>query len=497
MSTHNKLYVSQELFVPRVNGTDFTPVKWAHLGTTDQDLSETSDVSFGAVGFGEEAQRYKILSTSNRLTFQHYDGEPLLALNQFKQLKFGTDAGGFLMPTTRGLIGQSLQAINGDGDLDWIDPTHIYGGPFDRRMTFGTGAGIKNGSVNFNSQDYFPSRMEFRDEAANEPLFGVELGTSKIHIGDSSTTGYALPGTRGALGQVLVSDAAGGLDWTNLNPFDQPLNETNNVIFNDLLLNGDLTVQGSTTFLETVNTEIKDNIILFNSGETAAGVGGGSGFSGFEINRGTLDNKQLLYSETLNKWTVGITGGALGTTVNSLLETTDTVNETGTIPIFTSTGKLSGTNGLNSTQVTSLSNLDQSIGTSQWNYIPNFNQELSNTSDVVFNDITANGSLTLTSPIVEDINPSVLTFASSPVSLSNSYTLFDTTGGDISIVLPTAASVKGLSFVVYLDVAGGNTLIISPDTTELIGGSNTSFILSVVGQHVKLTSLGNGKWIVN
>jgi hypothetical protein len=497
MSTHNKLYVSQELFVPRVNGTDFTPVKWAHLGTTDQDLSETSDVSFGTVGFGEEAQRYKILNDVNdSLQIRHYDGDPMISFDTLKNIMIGTSSSGFNLPHTRGLTGQVLQYINNTGVLDWVDGNHSSLGPRPK-ITFGATQVTKTASLQFNEFDYSPGRMEFKNEDTSDVLFSVEIDTSKIHIGDSSTTGYTLPGTRGVLGQVLISDASGGLDWTNLNPFDQSLNETNNVIFNDLLLNGDLTVQGSTTFLETVNTEIKDNIILFNSGETAAGVGGGSGFSGFEINRGTLDNKQLLYSETLNKWTVGITGGALGTTVNSLLETTDTVNETGTIPIFTSTGKLSGTNGLNSTQVTSLSNLDQSIGTSQWNYIPNFNQELSNTSDVVFNDITANGSLTLTSPIVEDINPSVLTFASSPVSLSNSYTLFDTTGGDISIVLPTAASVKGLSFVVYLDVAGGNTLIISPDTTELIGGSNTSFILSVVGQHVKLTSLGNGKWIVN
>ena len=62
-----------------------------------------------------------------------------------------------------------------------------------------------------------------------------------------------------------------------------------------VLIKGDLTVEGTMTSLQTVDTIIKDNIIVLNEGETSAGISAIR--SGIEVDRGTLDNETLLFSE--------------------------------------------------------------------------------------------------------------------------------------------------------------------------------------------------------
>ena len=67
-------------------------------------------------------------------------------------------------------------------------------------------------------------------------------------------------------------------------------------------IDGDLTVTGNTTSVETTDTNIVDNTILLNSGETGAGVGEGT--AGIEIDRGTdiNGNAGIRYNESTNVW---------------------------------------------------------------------------------------------------------------------------------------------------------------------------------------------------
>jgi len=75
--------------------------------------------------------------------------------------------------------------------------------------------------------------------------------------------------------------------------------------FNNVIIAGDLTVSGTTTTVDTTNTTISDNTITLNNGETLAGVAGGTGSSGIEIDRGTEASVSLIWDETLPGWTVG------------------------------------------------------------------------------------------------------------------------------------------------------------------------------------------------
>lgn len=63
-----------------------------------------------------------------------------------------------------------------------------------------------------------------------------------------------------------------------------------------IIIDGNLTVMGSTTSVETINSTVNDNIIILNSGEAGAGVTAGS--AGIQIDRGSSDDATVLYNET-------------------------------------------------------------------------------------------------------------------------------------------------------------------------------------------------------
>lgn len=75
-----------------------------------------------------------------------------------------------------------------------------------------------------------------------------------------------------------------------------------------VVITGDLTVQGTTTTVETANMTIEDNIIVLNQGEAGAGITDASNSSGIEIDRGSLLNALMVYDDNL---TDAINGGGL------------------------------------------------------------------------------------------------------------------------------------------------------------------------------------------
>jgi len=68
----------------------------------------------------------------------------------------------------------------------------------------------------------------------------------------------------------------------------------------EVIITGSLTVLGTTTSLETTNTQINDNVIVLNKGESSAGVTLGT--SGLEIDRGSVDSAQWVYDESTDAW---------------------------------------------------------------------------------------------------------------------------------------------------------------------------------------------------
>lgn len=83
----------------------------------------------------------------------------------------------------------------------------------------------------------------------------------------------------------------------------QAVTTTSNVTFNDINISGDLTVSGTTTYIDTNTLNIGDNLITLNADILATTAP--SEDSGIEVKRGTLSNVSLIWDESQDQWTVG------------------------------------------------------------------------------------------------------------------------------------------------------------------------------------------------
>ena len=70
----------------------------------------------------------------------------------------------------------------------------------------------------------------------------------------------------------------------------------------EVYVKGNLTVSGATTSFTTNNTNITDNIIVLNDGESGSGVTKGT--AGIAIDRGNYANVELRWLEGANVWQV-------------------------------------------------------------------------------------------------------------------------------------------------------------------------------------------------
>jgi hypothetical protein len=78
------------------------------------------------------------------------------------------------------------------------------------------------------------------------------------------------------------------------------LNTSYTIDTTDVIITGNLTVNGTQTSIQSTDTIIKDRIITLNSGEAGAGVTLID--AGIEVARGSLANVQLIWHETTQTW---------------------------------------------------------------------------------------------------------------------------------------------------------------------------------------------------
>lgn len=89
---------------------------------------------------------------------------------------------------------------------------------------------------------------------------------------------------------------------------------TSNVQINNhtLIVNGNLRVLGSVANVSSTNTQVTDNIITLNQGESGSGVT--AVYAGFEIDRGGLPKVVLRWNESTTRWEL-TTDGAVYTPI--------------------------------------------------------------------------------------------------------------------------------------------------------------------------------------
>ena len=88
-----------------------------------------------------------------------------------------------------------------------------------------------------------------------------------------------------------------------------------------IIIDGNLTVSGTTTSVETTNSTITDNIIVLNQGETGAGITAVT--SGIEIDRGSLTNVSIVYDDSVDAFKVLLGAGLTNIRVAEPSDSTD------------------------------------------------------------------------------------------------------------------------------------------------------------------------------
>ena len=183
----------------------------------------------------------------------------------------------------------------------------------------------------------------------------VALGTD--------TTGNYVSSLVAGTGVTLANNT--GETATPTISIGQAVATTSNVTFADItatgntILQGNLTVSGTTTTVNTETINLADNVITLNSNE----AGTPSQNSGIEVERGTETNKTLVWDEAADKWTIGsetfvaatveanvtgnVTGNSAGTHTGAVVGNASTATTLATARTISLAGDVSGSVSFN------------------------------------------------------------------------------------------------------------------------------------------------------
>lgn len=113
---------------------------------------------------------------------------------------------------------------------------------------------------------------------------------------------------------ALKSTISGARTFSNKIDFSNGIDVINSATFSagvsiggDATISGDLTVNGLTTFLNTQELEVTDNIITLAKGNIA----GSTVDAGIEVDRGTDPKAKLFWDESADDWVAGLSGSEL------------------------------------------------------------------------------------------------------------------------------------------------------------------------------------------
>ena len=196
----------------------------------------------------------------------------------------------------------------------------------------GSGLGIAEITANTDLQITAGNRVKI---AGGVP-FRFSSTTTALQLAIAAQEGDVIYNTTTSRLQMYQGSA-----WKDVNGNVEATTGTSN--FNDVVVAGNLTVTGTTTNIETTNTNITDNVITLNQGETGAGVTLTT--SGIEIERGTSPNRSLVWTENFGgKWLVtddatllanrleaNYLVGSLSVSTDDLIMTDGNVTATGTL----------------------------------------------------------------------------------------------------------------------------------------------------------------------
>ena len=148
---------------------------------------------------------------------------------------------------------------------------------------------------------------------------GVSEGSTNLYYTDARARGAVSVTDAGGLGSASYNSSTGVITYTGPSAADvrgqisggtgvtitdgsiaigQIVATTSDVTFNDVTVDGDLVVNGTTTSVNTETLTVDDNMIVLNNNE----AGTPSQDGGIEIERGTSTNVKIQFKESTDKW---------------------------------------------------------------------------------------------------------------------------------------------------------------------------------------------------
>ena len=175
------------------------------------------------------------------------------------------------------------------------------GGTIESNRTLAVAAG--NNQIVSNSSGVFvvESNLDIHSLSGYVANENIDHTGVDITAGDGLTGGGDISSTRTltAVGGTGVTVNASGIH------IGQDVGTSADVTFSDVIISGNLTVQGTETSVDTNNLVVNDAIITIASGQT----GVPSVDAGIEVERGDSANALLYWDESTDRWTHKVAGG--------------------------------------------------------------------------------------------------------------------------------------------------------------------------------------------
>jgi hypothetical protein len=266
------------------------------------------------------------------------------------------------------------------------------GGDISSTRTLAVAAG--NSQVVSNSSGVFvnESNLDIHNLSGYTANENIDHTSVNITAGNGLTGGGDISSTRTltAVGGTGVTVNATGIH------IGQDVSTSADVTFSDVIISGNLTVQGTETSVDTNNLVVNDAIITIASGQT----GVPSVDAGIEVERGDSANALLYWDESTDRWTHKVAGGteyAFHTKADDIALGTDTSgNYVATITAGNGITGSSSTEGGTPTLAVAAGN-SQVVSNSSGVFVAEGNLDIHNLSGYVANENIDHSSVSISS----------------------------------------------------------------------------------------------------
>jgi len=191
--------------------------------------------------------------------------------------------------------------VSASGDLSYNSGTGVFSVTTYKSADFDTDFAAKDtGDLTEGTNLYYT------DTRARASISVTDAGGDGSLAYNSSTGVITYTGPSAAEVQAHITAGTGVSIASGVVSIGQAVETTSNVNFatlettGNVIVGGDLTVNGTVTSVNSTTVELGDNILLLNSGET----GSPTANAGLEVERGTVANVVFRWNETTDKWEV-------------------------------------------------------------------------------------------------------------------------------------------------------------------------------------------------